>query len=307
MWNEQKLQQYIDDQVEESINLDYKAAGSLDKTDGKKNEIAKDISAFANSNGGLVIYGIAEQNAGGKYLPEKFDTVDRTVFSKETLEQIINSRISPTIHGIIIHPVTIGAAADNKVAYVVEIPQSNTAHQAYDKRYYRRYNFQSIAMDDWEIKDIINRQTKTQVQIKFRPRFPAGHADIWMAHDTVVPMEYDVIATNTGQLVIHHVDFMIAGSAAAADYIYDSTVKNNQVEHYYTNEIQHKIEIDGNESVINIQRMPILSHTYRVIGQVKFSSAFLKSDHQLTLTAVTDDNRTTQKLTGKEIFKQLIY
>jgi predicted HTH transcriptional regulator len=39
--------------IEENSNLDYKATDSLNKTlDSKKKEIAKDVSAMANSDGG---------------------------------------------------------------------------------------------------------------------------------------------------------------------------------------------------------------------------------------------------------------
>ncbi|WP_448698810.1 helix-turn-helix domain-containing protein [Mucilaginibacter sp. AW1-3] len=306
MWNQDKLQEYIDNQIEENINLDYKASGSLQNTDSKKTEISKDVSAFANSNGGLIIYGMTEKQVGAQYLPDCIDPIDRTLFSKETLEQIINSRINPTIHGILIHPITIGSAANNQVVYVVEIPPSNTAHQAYDKKYYRRYNFQSVPMDDWEIKDIINRQTRTQAEINFRPCFSKVIESVWLSSDKSVPMEYEVLATNVGQLVIHHVDFIIAGSKNAVDYVYNSTVNGNKVEHYFTNEVHHKLNLEGNESTINIQRMPILSQTWKVIGKIKFSSEFLKSDNKLRLTIITDDNRTSRTLTGKEILKELM-
>ena len=51
-WNKQRLDQMIADGVEESLSLDYKRADSLAKTDGKKTEVTKDVSAFANSTGG---------------------------------------------------------------------------------------------------------------------------------------------------------------------------------------------------------------------------------------------------------------
>lgn len=41
------IQYLIDNGVEESIHLDFKAAGALPKDDKKKNEIAKDVSAFS--------------------------------------------------------------------------------------------------------------------------------------------------------------------------------------------------------------------------------------------------------------------
>ena len=57
------------------------------------------------------------------------------------------------------------ASSDSHVVYVINIPKSNTAHQASDKRYYRRYNFESVAMEDYEIKDIINRLSSPDLHV----------------------------------------------------------------------------------------------------------------------------------------------
>ncbi len=157
IWNEEKLKNFIKDEIEENLNLDYKAADALAKTDLKKKEISKDVSAFANSDGGIIIYGIAEYNDLNKsHLPEKIDPVSRKNFPKEWLEQIINTNIFPRIPNVNITPIKINNS-DDEVAYIVEIPKSNTAHQANDKRYYKRFNFESVAMYDYEIKDILNR------------------------------------------------------------------------------------------------------------------------------------------------------
>ena len=40
---------------QENIALDYKASDSLQNTEGKQNEISKDVSAFANSAGGVIV------------------------------------------------------------------------------------------------------------------------------------------------------------------------------------------------------------------------------------------------------------
>ncbi|MCD9015178.1 AlbA family DNA-binding domain-containing protein [Parachryseolinea silvisoli] len=48
------IRSLINNEVEESIHLDFKDAAALDKSDRKKDEISKDISAFANSDGGII-------------------------------------------------------------------------------------------------------------------------------------------------------------------------------------------------------------------------------------------------------------
>ena len=168
-YSEVELLALIANQVEENINLDYKGADSLQKTDGKKKEISKDISAFANSDGGTIIYGIREfDDAARRHLPEKLDPVDRTNISKEWLEQVINSNIQPRVSGILITSIQLSSSA-NHVANIVTVPKSNTAHQASDKRYYKRYNFESVAMEDYEVKDIINRQSNPVLNLVLTP------------------------------------------------------------------------------------------------------------------------------------------
>lgn len=166
-WNQARIQQYIDDEIEEDHRLDYKAADALQKTDSKRKEITKDVSAMANSDGGLIVYGVSEfQESDKSHLPERIDQVDRIVISKEWLEQVINN-IRPRIDGVIIHSVSVDTGS-NDVVYIVEIPQSVTAHQAMDKRYYKRFNFESIPMEDYEIRDVMNREKAADLDLEWR-------------------------------------------------------------------------------------------------------------------------------------------
>ncbi len=60
IWTRERLDLMIHQKIEENHQLDYKAAPALSSSDGKKNDITKDVSAFANSAGGQVIYGMKE-------------------------------------------------------------------------------------------------------------------------------------------------------------------------------------------------------------------------------------------------------
>ncbi|MBU0759844.1 MAG: ATP-binding protein [Candidatus Omnitrophica bacterium] len=156
-WKEEDIVKLVSESVEENMHLEYKSLDSLGKTDSKKKEISKDVSVFANSDGGVIIYGIKEYDRQDKrHLPEILENgYEPSEISKEWLEQVIMSRVKPKIEGLLINPIAI--ASSTKVIYLISIPKSNTAHQASDFRYYKRYNFESTPMEDYEVRDVMNR------------------------------------------------------------------------------------------------------------------------------------------------------
>ena len=54
------LERLIAEGIQESLTLDYKASPALAKGESQRNELCKDVTAFANSAGGQIIYAIEE-------------------------------------------------------------------------------------------------------------------------------------------------------------------------------------------------------------------------------------------------------
>lgn len=300
MWTLEKIEQHIADGIEENLHLDYKGAGSISKTDSRKKEISKDVSAFANSDGGVVIYGVREfDDAQRKHLPEKIEPIDGIEFSKEWLEQVINSSISPRINGIKITPIQIGKKEDNQIVYVVEIPKSNTAHQAKDKRYYKRYNFESIMMEDYEIKDIINRLSKTEVEIIFEFRPPKK-----LLQTPPYPPIFDVTIWihNSGNKVVKYLDCYIYGDSSTSKNIV-SPVVNGDFEKNFSNIVEREVTIGDDSFIINSERVVILPNTSRNVGTIKLRKEFFTDDSTLHFQLSTEDNVKHFKYKGKEIIK----
>lgn len=156
-FTQEDIQSFIDNEIEESIHLDFKSAGSLDKSDGKKKELSKDISAFANSDGGLIIYGIDERDHKAFGL----SFIDGNTFTKEWLEQLINTTIQRRIPDLTIYPVRFDSKIEQTI-YVVKIPKSHdTPHMARDKRFYKRFNFESVMMEEYEVRELYGRTSKS--------------------------------------------------------------------------------------------------------------------------------------------------
>ena len=100
-----------------------KSADREEVGDREKNEISKDVSAFANSAGGVIIYGIVEKDN----LPDRLDCgFDPTEVTREWIEQVINSRIHRRIDSVRIHQIDLSSKS-GRVAYVIEIPSSTRA------------------------------------------------------------------------------------------------------------------------------------------------------------------------------------
>jgi hypothetical protein len=193
-WEEADIASLIHNKVQESLTLDYKKSDALGKTDRKKSDLSKDVSAFANSAGGVILYGMEED----KHYPTKVDGgLDPHDISKEWIEQVINSSVHPKIDGLRINQIPLRQSSAGGVLYALSIPAatSRAPHQADDRRYYKRYNFQSVPMEDYEIRDIYRRastpdlwidfnfDTGKTTEVKFRPSAVASdpimlHANI---------------------------------------------------------------------------------------------------------------------------------
>jgi hypothetical protein len=160
-----ELKTLIENQEQENTYLEYKSSGYFDLKNPKKASIVKAITGMANGGGGTVICGIKEYDDKEKaHLPEKFDPISNE-FSKERLEDIINSNTSPKLTDFTITPIPF----DNTSSiYIVDIKQSTTAHQnTVDHKYYKRRNFKTEPMIGYEVEDVMNRRRYSDVVLIF--------------------------------------------------------------------------------------------------------------------------------------------
>lgn len=187
------LNDFLELEVEENIYLDYKDGAAL--CSDKINEITKDISAFANSDGGIIIYGVRENRETHK--PDGMSAITNPKISKEWIEQQAN-RIQPQIKGLRIFPIRLNKESSLSI-YIVKIPRSEDApHMAYDNKYYRRDNFSCNPMHGYQVRDTFYRYSKPFLRIlgvEFEPSVVPGTSESAFFFKAFVQNDNKAVAT----------------------------------------------------------------------------------------------------------------
>lgn len=267
------LQRLIDDGIQESLVLAYKASEALSKDNSRINELCKDVSAFANSAGGQIIYGIVEHNQK----PTKIDAgINGSFITREWIEQILSTRIQPKISGLRINPIPL-STADEQTAYIITIPQatSRAPHQAND-RYYRRYNFQSVAMADYEIREAMKRSVDP---------------DLFLYFSDDRKQKLVLYDEHTGKLAAIEFPLRIGNlSTSPALYAIISIFVDKKLECDRYDSDHNKDKLDGRVGVtpINILRKKIMvPHHFPLFKELSFSAGTLQI--RLTDDQVSDN------------------
>lgn len=163
----QDIEAFISRKIEENLNLDYKDIRAYHDFD----ELSKDVSAFANSEGGLILLGISQQRVTEKgkiikIFPKEI-TWGNESLSKEKLEDNLISKIRPRVD-FRIFPIREGNGS-TKVLFLIDIPQSDTPpHMASDNRYYKRLNFRRVPMEHYEVSNFFGRRRRPLLSLVMR-------------------------------------------------------------------------------------------------------------------------------------------
>ena len=146
----------VEQRIPESLILDYK--GDILQTGKllKASEFGKDVSAFANTFGGWIIYGIATDEKD-EIKPLEKDAIVGIEDKPALKESIENKILSSTVPKPLYRIKKIAIPDTDRCVILVYIPQSyNYVHMVSSKgeyRFYKRYEYSSIPMDYYEIKN----------------------------------------------------------------------------------------------------------------------------------------------------------
>ena len=148
----------------EGLFLEYKKLSTPLTGDDRRN-IAKGVCAFANADGGVILFGIATGNGTERTMPISRRDIPMVSDIVEEIRAEIAQWVSPPVVGIQFR--TIGRP-NGLIALFV--PQSLTApHMSLlEHRYYQRHGNRSLPMEHYQIADLFGRRRQTIITMEFK-------------------------------------------------------------------------------------------------------------------------------------------
>ncbi len=164
-----KIDDFIDSNREEDLHLDFKRLNepSMDRDDRKN--LAKALSGFANSDGGIIIWGIdAKPNPEGINGAFKKVPIQPIQLTIARLNEFTGSLVNPSVDGVIHKPII--SRNDSGFAVTLIPSSDSTPHMAKggEDRYYKRSGDSFLKMEHFEIEDMFGRRPKPMLSLSYR-------------------------------------------------------------------------------------------------------------------------------------------
>ncbi len=174
------LDDFIDHSQEENLWLDFKVSknSTLNSTDDKRN-LARALSGFANSSGGLIIWGIdARKNDNGVDCAVELKPLDNIKIFVTRLNALTGDGVDPTVANVTHRSLEI----ENGKGYVLSlIPESATGpHMAKlgEDRYYKRSGDSFYKMEHYDVADMFGKRNKPKLKITYQVTNPGRSVSV---------------------------------------------------------------------------------------------------------------------------------
>ena len=188
---ERALESLVQERQQESVELDFKsksnpANGDWDKTD--RQTFAKALSAFANSMGGLIVYGVdARPDESGVDAAVELQPISELSAFASRAQTLCGQLIMPRHDGILIHPVPSAELPDTGYLAVWVERSDRRPHrsEAGEKQYYKRAGSNSFAMEHFDIEDAFNRIAPAELSV--------GWSASWQGSRTTEKRRFELV------------------------------------------------------------------------------------------------------------------
>ncbi len=193
-----EIDRYISEGQEENLNIEFKTVihpnfNQNNKEYDKKN-ISKTFSGFANSNGGIIIWGIkAKENTDKQDVATDKKPIEELTKFLNTLNRLEGQAVTPVITGIEHRKVEISDDCGFIVTYVPESEFAPHMANYAGKHYYKRSGDSFYICEHYDIKDMFQRKHSANLDLNIKNK------EIKQIHSDNVRVDLTIALSNTGR------------------------------------------------------------------------------------------------------------
>ncbi|MCM2284153.1 MAG: ATP-binding protein [Desulfobacula sp.] len=164
------IRDFISSMQEENLNLDFKTISNSNLTnkDDKKN-LAKSLSAYANSSGGLIIWGVvATKNKQGIDCATGLKEIENIRLFLSRLNEFTGMAVSPIVDDVQHRFIE---TSPNKGVAITYVPESISGpHMAKmgEDRYYKRSGDSFYRLEHFDLEDMFGRRPRPILELNTR-------------------------------------------------------------------------------------------------------------------------------------------
>lgn len=219
---ERALQSVVDARTQETVTLDFKT--KQDRTHGRfgkedKAVFGKALSGFANSAGGILIWGVDARKAddGVDCAQELSPIADIERFTSEA-QTLVGQLLIPRHDGIQIVGIPSETVRGSGYLMVMVERSERRPHRseaAGEKQYFKRAGDNTFAMEHYDIEDAFKRAGAPALRFVIDRSLgkPQTTVDLeqGLTSSTAVSIYYDIFIFNVGTAVAKHIYVNVAG------------------------------------------------------------------------------------------------
>jgi len=174
------VQAYVNAQQEENVQLEFKTANSNDfsNRDDRKN-LAKALSGFGNSSGGLLVWGVnAGKNANDIDCAIATIEIPQIQLFLTRLNALTGQAVSPIIDGVSHKTLDTNGGAGFAITLVPESDSGPHMAKCGEDRYYKRSGDSFYRMEHFDLEDMFGRRQKPELEVTTRLQSRAADTKI---------------------------------------------------------------------------------------------------------------------------------
>jgi hypothetical protein len=171
-----EIERYIAESQEENLNLDFKVVNRHDLThaDDKRN-LSKALSGFANSSGGIILWGIdARKNADGIDCACGKKEVNPLAQFLSRLNELTGNAVYPSVPAVRHRAIHVNSESGFAVTIVPESDSGPHMAKLGEDRYYKRSGDSFYRMEHYDIQDMFGQRKRSELQLITKLRLAGG-------------------------------------------------------------------------------------------------------------------------------------